>query len=244
MKIALITVSDEVFNDIAELTLPSMLRYADLWDLEFISLPPEANGRPTSWYKIKRILEVLRSGFDYCLYLDTDAMFVRFDEDIREHLTDNKDLYLCRQYPNKYHSTSYFNSGVMVWRKCAWSIDFLDEIWRQTEFINHHWWEQAAMLKLLGFQSALGQGTDRLDSDAMEHVKELSQDWNSIPILTVAANPIIRHFAMCSNRVRLEAIKREIALQSIFQTLSLEMRQELTHVLDLTVDQARWPNSG
>ena len=83
MKIALLTVFDENYREIADRTLPSMRRYADTFGLELLIMQPGTQDRPATWAKIKRIREVLQSGFEYCFYVDADVMFVRFDDDIR-----------------------------------------------------------------------------------------------------------------------------------------------------------------
>ena len=86
--------------------------------LEFLNLPPGVSDRPPSWGKVVRIGEVLRSGFDYCLYVDADAIFVRFDADIREYISATKDLHLC--WHSQDNSENYvampghFNTGVAL----------------------------------------------------------------------------------------------------------------------------------
>jgi hypothetical protein len=240
MKIALLTVFDENYREIADRTLPSMRRYADTFGLELLSMSPEQD-RPPSWGKITRIREVLQSGFDYCFFVDADAMFVRFDEDIRDHITAAKDLYLCWCSPRtseKYNVwPAHFNVGVMIWRNCAWSIDFLNEIWRQSDFIHHAWWEQAAILNLLGYRSALGQGKDDPDQDRMAHVQRLSTDWNVLVGHTIGPDPIITHFAGRSKALRLVGLDRENAFQPIREMLPLNERHLLSRQLNLMSHQ-------
>ena len=242
MKIALLTVFDENYREIADRTLPSMRRYADIFGLEFLTMPPKAEGRPPLWGKIKCIREVLQSGFDYCLFVDADAIFVRFDEDIRNHITPGRDLSLCWHGPDNSESygviQGHFNTGVMLWRNCTWSIDFLDEIWRQTDFINHFWHEQAAMLHLLGYRKMLGLGgTDDPDPDRMAHVQELPVDWNVLVGSTIGPDPIIYHFAGRPKATRLLSLDREIALQPIRETLPPSARRLLSRQLNLIQHQ-------
>jgi len=243
MKIALLTISDESFREIADRTLPSMRRYADTFGLEFLNIPPGLSDRPPAWGKIHRIREVLRSGFDHCFYVDADTIFVRFDADIRDHVTPAKDLHLC--WHSSDNSESYaaiqghFNTGVMLWRNCAWSIDFLDEIWRQTDFIHHMWWEQAALLHLLGYRKALGQATDEPDSARAAHLGHLPVDWNAVVGYTAAPDPIIRHFAGRPKTRRLADLDRELAFQPMRETLSPQARHVLARQLNLMAHQAQ-----
>lgn len=41
------------------------------------------------------------------------------------------------------------NSGLFFLRNCPWSFEFLDEVYRQEQFIHHPWWENAAIIDLL-----------------------------------------------------------------------------------------------
>jgi galactosyl transferase GMA12/MNN10 family len=233
MKIALLTVFDEGFKEIAERTLPTMQRYADAHGLELIHMSPDSAGRPPAWGKITRIREVLQRGFDYCFYVDADTIFVRFDRDIRDDIVAARDLHLCLHDPA--NSEDYFvaephlNTGVMIWRNCSWSTDFLDEVWRQTQFIHHYWWDQAAVLHLLGYDGNSGEAVTSRNN----HVQILPVDWNVIVGMTVAPDPIIRHFAARNKTRRLSEIDREISLQPVRQSLPPELRSSLSRQLNL-----------
>jgi hypothetical protein len=235
MKIALLTIFDENIRAVAERTVPTMRRYADQFDLEFIIRPPDSGARKATWGKILRIRDVLRSGFDYCFYVDADAMFVRFDEDIRDHIQADKDLYLCWHGPEETESyaplTGHFNAGVMVWRNSAWSLNFLDELLRHRH-IGHPWEDQAALLELLGYHQALGMGDDNLDMDRNAHVQKLPLNWNVLAGLVVAPDPIISHFAGRTNDDRLMAIAIESGFQATRELLPPEGRHHLLRHLN------------
>jgi uncharacterized coiled-coil protein SlyX len=237
MKIALLTVFDENYRAIADRTLPSLRRYADTFGLELLIMKPETQDRPPHWGRITRIREVLQSGFEYCFYVDPDATFVRFDEDIRDHITAAKNLHLCWHSPDNSESydpiPGHFSTGVMVWRNCPWSIDFLDEIWRQTDFIHHFWTEQAAVLSLLGYRSMLGLGgSDDPDPVRMAHVQTLSVDWNVLVGHTIGPDPIIRHVAGRSYARRLVELDHENAFQTIREILPADARHLLSRQLN------------
>ncbi len=235
MKIALLTVFDENYRELADRTLPSMRRYADRFGLELICASPETDGRLPPWGKIRRIRDVLQSGFDYCFFVDVDAIFVRFDADIRDHITAGKDLYICWHGPEISEPfepvEGHFNTGVMLWRNCAWSIDLLDEVWRQTDFVDHRWMEQAALLNLLGFRRALELGDDDPATDLMSHIEHLPVDWNVIGCV-VAPDPIIRHFAGKSKAARLRGIDDDQAVQPLRELLPASRRHLLTRQLN------------
>jgi len=237
MKIALLTICDESFAEISLRTLPSMQRYAGRFGLDFLSMPRETNSRPASWSKITCIRKVLQSDFDYCFYVDADALFVRFDEDIRKHLNAKKDLYLCSHNPNNSEAYApiqeHFNAGVMVWSRTEWSINFLDVLWQQTDLISHPWWDQAALLDQLGYHSVLGRGPDKPNSNHLKHVQQLPVDWNVIVGKTIASDPILRHFAGRPNATRLQELDCELAFQSVRELLPKYGRYVLSRQLNV-----------
>ena len=238
MKIALLTVFDENYRDVADRTLRSMRRYADTFGLELVILQPDTSDRPATWSKITRIREVLQAGFEYCFYVDADTLFVRFDEDIRNYIPAGKDLCICWHDPDNSEDYSpiqgHFNAGVMIWRNCAWSIDFLDEIWRHTDFIHHFWHEQAALIDLLGYRSQLelGVGDDPV-LNRMAHVQTLPVDWNAIVGYTIGPDPIIIHAAGRSMASRLADLDRENAFQAIREIIPSNERHLLSRQLNL-----------
>ncbi|MEA2930108.1 MAG: hypothetical protein QOG38_2536 [Hyphomicrobiales bacterium] len=246
MKIALLTISDENFREIADRTFPSMRRYADAFGLEFLPRPIALSDRPTSWGKILQVREVLRSGFDYCFYVDADTMFVRFDADIRDSISAGKDLHLCWHCADNSESYAaipgHFNAGVAVWRNSAWSFGFLDEIWRQTEFIHHPWWEQAATLHLLGYRALLG-GIDAPDQRYASHVARLPIDWNALVGYSAAPDPILRHFAGRPSARRMVELDRELALQPVREMLPADARRVLSGQLNLMSHQSQHAES-
>ena len=241
-KIALVTMFDEAFRDIADRTVPTMRHYADAFNLQFFALSPGAQGRPPSWGKISRICEVLQAGFDYCLYVDADTMFVRFDRDVRDEIDATSDLHLCWHDPENSEAYApvpgHFNGGVMAWRSSEWSLKFLDDIWCQEGLINHHWWEQAALHNVLGYRSVVSPDlTDCPDLDRLAHVGQLPVNWNAIVGHTVAPDPIIVHFAGRPWPIRLAAIDREIAAQTMRRILPPSERHRLSRYMNLMVHQ-------
>ncbi len=97
------------------------------------------------------------------------------------------------------------------------------------EKINHPWQEQAAFLKLLGYNEALGDGPDVANERDRAHVARLDPVWNSIPGLAMAPDPIIHHFSGLEGKVRLELIKADVGALPIYETASPETRSALSH---------------
>ena len=79
---------------------------------------------------------------------DADVLITNLELKLEEHvlplLPSNKDMLMS------YDACGHVNAGNIVMRNCAWLRDFWKRVYEQTDVIYHIWWENAAILKLLG----------------------------------------------------------------------------------------------
>ena len=116
--------------------------------------------------------------------------FVRGDIRIETEFEGGKDLYLtaCHPlkpmlpWPNTKLAVRRINTGVMIFRKSQWSIDLLDAVWDCHQFTNHFWWEQAAMMYLIGDRVELtGNVEDNVvNLEWTDRMKFIPNKWNSM----------------------------------------------------------------
>lgn len=99
------------------------------------------SSRPISWFKIPLIQKYL-SNYNYILWMDADVMVtnqnVRIESFIEEMHEDSFFL-IARDLNN-------LNCGMFIIKNCEKSFEFLNDVWSRTEYINHPWWEQAAVI--------------------------------------------------------------------------------------------------
>ncbi len=165
------------------------------------------HSRPAPWSKVV-LLRALATEYDLLLWLDADLVIVDRSLDIASELDDGRFLYLAEHATKEGRMP---NSGVMMLRGGQQTIDFLDEVYAQEDLINHRWWENAAICRLLGYElDPVGPGapTELLS----EHTKVISNRWNSIPD-TPAPNPRIRHYPGYSLKVRGAFMARDLLLR-------------------------------
>ena len=145
--------------------------------------------RPASWSKVPLLLDLLAK-YDIALWVDADAAFADVSTDIVGSL-GRRDLMglVAHRTPA---GDSIPNCGVWVLRRSWWIRLFLKRVWRSTAYVEHRWWENAAVLTFLGYEI---EPTVRLakPSYVYKRTKLLPVEWNSIS-LDVAAHPRIRHF--------------------------------------------------
>lgn len=163
--------------------------------------------RPAPWSKVL-LLRELAAEHELLLWLDADLVIVDNSLDIASELEGDRFLYMVE------HSTKHGrmpNSGVMLVRGGSATRAFFDEVYAQEDLINHRWWENAAICRLLGYQlDPVGPGSPtRLLTD---HTKFISPRWNSIPDAP-AATPRIRHYPGYSLKARAILMARDEVLR-------------------------------
>lgn len=100
-----------------------------------------AKDRPASWSKIP----LCRQNLDHCdwlWWLDADAAITNSEIDVRRYCDNDADLVAT-------HDANGINCGSFLLRNSDGARRLLDKAWARTEFIDHPWWEQAAIAAVL-----------------------------------------------------------------------------------------------
>jgi hypothetical protein len=167
-------------------------------------LAPE---RPAAWDKIvliRNLLEIYKT----VMWIDCDAIICNPIDDIRTSLEEGYPIHISTHNgipPN------FPNTGVMVLHHDDISFELLEEIWKQEDMINHPWWEQGALIKLLGYEHEYHQniryhGPTKYTSA----VATLDLRWNCRPPdKELADNPAIIHFCGLPVRRRISEMKKQ-----------------------------------
>jgi hypothetical protein len=163
--------------------------------------------RPAPWSKVVLLRELARR-YELLLWLDADLVIVDRSLDIAEELEEGRFLYLAEHATKEGRMP---NSGVMLLRGGEPTIEFLEEVYAQEDLVEHRWWENAAICRLLGYRlDPVGPGapTPLLS----ERTKLISSRWNSIPDAP-APHPRIRHYPGYSLKVRGALMVRDLLLR-------------------------------
>ena len=164
--------------------------YARRWGWDLVLSTEHLNhGRPAPWAKVSLVRELL-DVYEWVLWIDADACFVRLDADIAAEQEPSKDLYLVEHHWGELPRQSTANSGVFMLRSGPWARDLLAAMWARERLIEHPWWENAALLDLLGY--GLEPAALREPTPLMERVKFLDLAWNSVRA-DPAPDPIVNH---------------------------------------------------
>jgi hypothetical protein len=149
-----------------------------------------ADDRPAPWSKIKLIQTLLRE-HDIVLWIDADAAVCDASIDIAT-LLDRHDLMGLVAHATPEGVDRIPNSGVWLLKRHPQTHSFLQNVWECTQYLDHKWWENAAVLELLGYEL---EPSVRLVSPSPMYslTRFLPVEWNSISIEPSPA-PRIVHF--------------------------------------------------
>ena len=143
--------------------------------------------RPPAWSKVALIRRLLDQ-HELVLWLDADTVVMRSDRDIAEELPDDRFMAMVEHTVG---GKANPNTGVMVIRSGEEARRFFDEVWESTQYLNHRWWEQAAVMHLLGYDPDTGERAR--ESEWHDRIHWLGKEWNSIRD-DPAPQPRIRHW--------------------------------------------------
>jgi len=209
---AIATSFDRAFRGIGEYAVMTMQLYGALHNISLRFDDNPVLERPTPWHRIKFIPKLFAEGFDFVVWMDADAIITRFNVDVRSIIKPDKDLYMVQhEYNGKDNPIP--NSGFLVIRNTSWSKKLLEEIWQKKEYINHKWWENAALMDILGYKNLVG-GVRNLNHEMLAKVEFINSEWNYLPMHEVVAEPIVTHFAGLSREDRLSQLPKT-AMQAI-----------------------------
>ncbi|MGI8632692.1 MAG: putative nucleotide-diphospho-sugar transferase [Solirubrobacterales bacterium] len=167
---------------------PSFARYCQRWGYDYFACSwPVDFSRPVAWSKIA-LLRALLDSYDTVVWMDADAVIVDHGTDIG---TETDNCHFLSLVEHEVEGKRNPNTGVVLLRSCDEARDFLDQVWEKAEYLHHRWWEQAAVMDVLGYDVDSGEIVG--DSPHRSGVAWLSKRWNSIPDDPVR-NPYVRHY--------------------------------------------------
>lgn len=174
MSRVLVTFALDAYTELQEVALAGLQEYADLHGYDLHTDPPGVRSRPASWLKIPLLLELLDL-YEEALWVDADVVIADATGDVvvagdawqalvRHHTADG-------EVPN---------CGVWLVRRPMRRV--LLDLWAMTRYVEHPWWEQAALHELLGYRgrpvrlaspTPLYEMTEWLDAGWNVHPRDL-----------------------------------------------------------------------
>lgn len=150
MIIATLAISHDYCQGLAD-CLESKRAYAAKHGYKYIQGGEEFwdRNRPIPWSKVPFVLSILREAAEGALVWLSDADVLitnpalRVEDHVLPLLPPEKDMLMLID------ACAHLNSGNLLMRNTAWLRDYWKRVGEQTDLVNHIWWENAAMIKLL-----------------------------------------------------------------------------------------------
>ncbi|MGZ6993304.1 MAG: hypothetical protein ACXVKJ_19505, partial [Ilumatobacteraceae bacterium] len=149
--------------------------------------------RPPSWTKLTLVQQLLGHN-EFVFWVDADAVIVDLERDILAEINDDADIWFARHPQERNPQATVLNAGVFLARSCEFTRELLGAMWANEQFIDHNWWENAALLDLLGY--SLDPPFPKLRPSHWDaRIGELDLAWNSVPGYCESPHPAINHHA-------------------------------------------------
>jgi hypothetical protein len=212
-----------------EISRPTFADYARRHGYELITSTENDTARPPAWAKVPMLREAVDT-YELVLWIDADAVIVDGGRDITAELEPERDLALVR---HRRGDDLIPNTGVMVLRGGDFARELLDALWASKRFVQHPWWENAALLAAFGYDlpGALEPGlrgrAHRLiarlrgrpprplshaqPSPFLGQTQFLSPEWNSV-FPDLAERPRIAHFPGVPVEERMRAMNNALGI--------------------------------
>lgn len=160
--------------------------------------------RPAPWSKIPLLRDLVQR-YELVVWIDADAVIVDRNVDIAQELIPDRFLYLVE---HTVRGEPRPNTGVMMLRGGEEATTFLDAVWALDRYVEHPWWENAAVCELLGYAV---DPPARLDATQWrEQTSFLSGRWNWITDAPVR-RAYVRHFPGFSLSTRAALMRTALA---------------------------------
>jgi len=207
MTRCIVTYASGQHEELSRIAMPNLETFALKHGYTSLIVGDKLCDRPPAWNKIPLLIDAL-TRFDEALWFDADTIIVDTSKDIPFPKGDAVHA-MVRHFSAL---SEVPNSG--VWYLTKEALPLLEKIWELEVFWNHGWWEQAALLTLMGY-SVPPEGS-LFDSTKCRCVHEtkwtrncsfLRLEWNSHPNYR-AARPRIVHCSYPCHKSRVEVMRR------------------------------------
>lgn len=194
-------------RELLDITRPSFERWAHRqgYDLDLRESSPTPE-RPASWGKVRVIAERLAT-HDVVIWLDADTVVVDAGHDMAALVDRRRPLALVA---HEYHDQTVPNMGVFALRSTRFARRLVRHLWAMDQYLHHKWWENAALLDLLGYDVSTEPIRRTRSTRLHRRIAVLDVAWNSID-LHASADPIVKHYPGLSNDERRRRMLDDVA---------------------------------
>jgi len=207
MKRIFVTFGIGAHEQYLSISRPSFMAYAKRHGYAYRESTPIGflpSDRPPSWGKIYALQEALTLA-DEALWVDADVVIVDGSRDLAAEVnSDAIQALVVHTRHRGFFLGSAPSAGVWLVRQAMRHT--LTEIWTMTQYLNHPFWEQAALTELMGYTFNGDQifPVTLAEPTWLYHATHfLAEDWNSVDTLNHEATPRFMHAPALTHEQRL-----------------------------------------
>jgi hypothetical protein len=194
MKKALISFGTGPHAEFLEIARPSFKAYAQKHGYDYFEPSKIDPVRPAPWYKVKALLSLLRQGYEAAVFIGADCVIVDGRTDMMNSVEAGK-----WQAMVAHMTGDGYVPNTDMWIVKPPMIEWLEKCWELKQYEFHGWWEQAALLDLMGYQ--LHPCKQINESDLSDHTQFIDARWNvHMWDMNKSVKPAIQHATMWPDR--------------------------------------------
>ncbi len=235
LKICLATLYTAEIAELAALTNPSKDEYCRMRGYAFECHEGSLDTtRHPAWSKIRHVRNLL-DRYDWVFWLDADALIMNPEIRAEDLIDDRYDLVIAKQPGPDPWGRVHLNTGSFLLRSCAWSRGMLDDLYAQTQFLEHPAWDQEAFFYLYRTRSEVRERTKveidprRLNAGASSYTKGDFAFHALTPLRTEAGKLDLIRQVLASDAGIAESVESGI------DVALLHFDEELCDLLEFTV---------
>lgn len=189
------------YDAVTSMTWPTVEQYANRHRREFAFYESKVAMRPPAWGKLIAIADAL-TWHDPVLWVDADVVMLPDAPDIFTIL--DRDAWQAMVW-HKTPEGDVPNTGVWLVRRAM--LPSLMVAAMADDLVDHRWWEQAAILRMMGFGVGDVPCRNLYKSVLYSHTQWLDESWNVWRGSSDEVKPFFRHACGLGGAERLSAIK-------------------------------------
>lgn len=130
------------FRERVKLGIENKESYCKKYGYKFVCADKTLDtSRHPAWSKILLALETFNDPeCKWVVWLDADTLIMNKGIPLSDFIDPNYNLIISQDWNG-------INSGVFFIKNCEWSKQLLKQAYNHTEFLNHHWYEQLALIR-------------------------------------------------------------------------------------------------
>jgi hypothetical protein len=171
MNFCIITNYNDLYKNIAQITLPNICYYSNKYLLDFYKTHINYTYKPIVWNRIP-IIEKILPNYDWVMWMDIDCLFVNMNMNILDFIDNNYFMVAgVSESGNYVYKPNRIEAGVFLIKNCPLSFEFLHKVFTEIRDKNHNWQEQHNMEVICHTYPHFNEKIKRIDSRLINSIE-------------------------------------------------------------------------